>query len=378
MTVPLLDLKAQYRTIRDEVRAAIDSVCESQRFILGPEVERLEKSIAAYSGTKYAVGISSGTDALLAALMALNISPGDEVVTTPFTFFATAGTIARLGARIVFADIDPVTFNLDSEAVAAALGPRTKAVVPVHLFGQCADMGSLLDLTRPRHIAVIEDAAQAIGAEYKGRRAGSMGDMGIFSFFPSKNLGGFGDGGMVVTDDSVLAEKLRILRVHGSKPKYFHKFVGGNFRLDAIQAAVLNIKLEYLDAWSAARRDNAAFYDEAFAGSGLTARGDITLPVPVWKKEIGTNFHIYNQYTVRCRRRDELQAHLKFKGIGTEIYYPLPLHLQECFSALGYRKGDFPESEKAADEALSLPVYPELRGEQKEYVVESVTEFYRK
>lgn len=310
--------------------------------------------------------------------MALNISPGDEVVTTPFTFFATAGTIARLGARIVFADIDPITFNLDPKGVAAALGPRTKAIIPVHLFGQCADMSSLLDLTRPRHIAVIEDAAQAIGAEYKGRRAGSMGDMGIFSFFPSKNLGGFGDGGMVVTNDSVLAEKLRILRVHGSKPKYFHKLVGGNFRLDAIQAAVLNIKLKYLDAWSAARRDNAAFYDEAFAGSGLTARGDITLPVPIWKKEIGTNFHIYNQYNVRCRRRDELQAHLMARGIGTEIYYPLPLHLQECFSALGYRKGDFPQSEKAADEALSLPVYPELTGEQKEYVVESVTEFYRK
>jgi dTDP-4-amino-4,6-dideoxygalactose transaminase len=377
MNVPFLDLKAQYGNIRDEVRAAIDSVCESQHFILGPEVERLERSIAMYSGAGIAVGMSSGTDALLAALMALDVRPGDEVVTTPFTFFATAGTIARLGAKIVFSDIDPVTFNLDPDELDSVLGPRTKAVIPVHLFGQCADMDFILDLTRAKNIPVIEDAAQSIGSDYKGRRAGSMGEMGVFSFFPSKNLGGFGDGGMVVTNNPALGEKLRLLRVHGSKPKNFHKIVGGNFRLDAIQAAVLNVKLKYLDEWSAARHENAAFYDTYFAEAGVIANGDIVTPPSAWKSAAGGNFHIYNQYTPRCRRRDDLRAFLKTRGISTEIYYPLPLHLQECFSSLGYKKGDFPESESAAAEVLSLPVYPELAGEQREYVARTITEFYR-
>lgn len=376
MNVPLLDLKAQYATIRDEVRSAIDTVCDSQHFILGPEVEKLESRVAAYSNVEFAVGMSSGTDALLAALMALDIGPGDEVVTPPFTFFATAGTIARLGARIVFADIDPVTFNLDPGKLEAVLSLRTKAVIPVHLFGQCADMDSILALTRPRNIPVIEDAAQSIGSDYKSRRAGSMGDMGIFSFFPSKNLGGFGDGGMVVTSDPDLAEKLRLLRVHGSRPKYYHKIVGGNFRLDAIQAAVLNVKLKYLDTWSAARRENAAFYDKHFVEAALTEKGDVMIPSPVWKNDAGVNPHIYNQYTLRCRQRNDLQAYLKSKGIGTEIYYPHPLHLQECFAPLGYKTGDFPESEQAAAEVLSLPVYPELAVDQREYVASTVVEYY--
>ncbi|MHB8055380.1 MAG: DegT/DnrJ/EryC1/StrS family aminotransferase, partial [Candidatus Aminicenantales bacterium] len=375
MNVPILDLSAQYKTIRAEVRAAIDRVCESQHFILGPEVERLEKSIAAYTGVANAVGVSSGTDALLAALMALDVGLGDEVVTSPFTFFATAGTIARLGAKIVFSDIDPVTFNIDPARLPGVIGPRTKAVIPVHLFGQCADMDPILEIAGQRNIAVIEDAAQSIGSEYKGRRAGSMGEMGIFSFFPSKNLGGFGDGGMVVSRKAEWSGKIRILRVHGSNPKYYHKIVGGNFRLDALQAAVLNVKMKYLDSWSAARRVNAAYYDRIFAESGLPARGDVVIPRPVWKNAEGGNHHIYNQYTLRCRRRNELQAYLKEKGIGTEIYYPLPLHLQECFSALGYRRGDFPESERAAAEVLSIPIYPELTSEQKEYVAGSLIEF---
>lgn len=377
MNVPLLDLKAQYETIRAEVRAAIDAVCESQYFILGPEVDRLERTIASYVGVLNAIGVSSGTDALLAALMALDVGPGDEVVTSPFTFFATAGTIARTGAKIVFSDIDPLTFNIDPVGLSDVIGPRTKVVIPVHLFGQCTDMDPVLELAKSRKIAVIEDAAQSIGAEYKGRRAGSMGDMGIFSFFPSKNLGGFGDGGMVVTQDAELGDRLRILRVHGSKPKYYHKIVGGNFRLDEIQAAVLNVKMKYLNEWSAARRENAVYYDRIFAESGLVARGDIAIPRRAWKKAGGGNDHIYNQYTLRCRRRDNLQAHLKVKGIGTEIYYPLPLHLQECFSSLGYRKNDFPVSERSAAEALSIPIYPELKPEKKEYVTQSIIEFYK-
>jgi len=376
MNVPILDLSAQYKTIRAEVRAAIDRVCESQHFVLGPEVERLEKSIAAYTGVANAVGVSSGTDALLTALMALDIGPGDEVVTSPFTFFATAGTIARLGAKIVFSDIDPVTFNIDPARLPGVIGPRTKAIIPVHLFGQCADMDPILEIAGQRNVAVIEDAAQSIGSAYKDRRSGSMGEMGVFSFFPSKNLGGFGDGGMVVSRHAERSEKIRILRVHGSKPKYYHKIVGGNFRLDALQAAVLNVKMKYLESWSAARRVNAAFYDRVFAESGLPARGDVVIPQPVWKSVEDGNHHIYNQYTLRCRRRNELKAYLKEKGIGTEIYYPLPLHLQECFSALGYRRGDFPESERAAAEVLSIPIYPELTSEQKEYVAGSLIAFY--
>ena len=376
MKVPLLDLKAQYAAIKNDIRAAMDDVVESQHFILGPKVEELEKKIASYSGTRCAIGVSSGTDALLAALMALDIQPGDEVITTPFTFFSTAGVIARLKATPVFVDIDPVTFNLDPAKLGQALSKKTKAIIPVHLFGQCADMDSILEIAGWHHLPVIEDAAQSLGAEYKGKRAGSMGSLGIFSFFPSKNLGGFGDGGMVVTNDETLGEKVKILRVHGSKPKYFHKIVGGNFRLDALQAAVLTVKLKYLDSWSRIRRDNADFYDGQF--QSLDRQGLIKTPVPVFRKSGDTNYHIYNQYTIRARRRDELQEYLKARGIGTEIYYPLPLHLQECFRELGYRKGMFPVTEEAAAAALSLPVYPELSLEQKDYIAAKMREFYAK
>jgi len=376
MKIPLLDLKAQYIPIKDEIRTALDEVIESQHFIMGPKVDELEKKIAAYSGVKYAIGVSSGTDALLIALMALDIRPGDEVVTTPFTFFATAGVIARLNATPVFVDIDPVTFNMDAAKIEQVLSRRTKAIIPIHLFGQCADMEPILDIAARRHVPVIEDAAQSIGAEYKGKRSGSLGTMGIFSFFPSKNLGGFGDGGMVVTNDDALGEKLRILRVHGSKPKYYHKIVGGNFRLDALQASVLNVKLKYLDGWSQGRRNNAAFYDERFRA--LDEKGLIKTPVPVYRTSGDKHYHIYNQYTIRARKRDELQEFLKANGVGTEVYYPLPLHLQECFRDLGQAKGAFPVSEEAADAVLSIPVYPELSQEQKEYVVAKIGEFYKK
>lgn len=369
MEVPLLDLKAQYATIRDEVRRAIDEVCDSQHFILGPRVEALEKEVAAYCGCAHGIGVSSGTDALLVALMALDIKAGDEVVTTPYSFFATAGVIARLGAKPVFVDIDPRTYNINPDRIAPVITPKTKAIMPVHLFGQCADMDPILDIARQHGLPVIEDAAQALGAEYKGRRAGSMGAMGCFSFFPSKNLGGFGDGGMVVTHDAALAERVRVLRVHGSKPKYYHNFVGGNFRLDALQAAVLSVKLPHLDAWTRKRRQNAAFYDQALAGS------EVGTPLAAWKDAGDAHHHIYNQYTIRSAHRDRLQSHLKAAGIGTEVYYPVPLHLQKCFDYLGYRQGDFPESERAALESLALPIYPELTREQLAYVVAKVKEF---
>jgi len=380
LKVPLLDLKAQYASIRDDVRRAVDEVMESQYFILGPKVEELEKQVAAYSDVTHAVGVSSGTDALLAALMAADVQPGDEVITSPFTFFSTAGVIARLGARPVFVDIDPVTYNIDPGKIEAAATPRTKALIPVHLFGQSADMDPIMDTARKHNLIVIEDAAQSIGAEYKGKKAGSIGHIGIFSFFPSKNLGGFGDGGMVVTQDDALHEKLRMLRVHGSKPKYYHKIVGGNFRLDALQAAILLVKLKHLDAWSKKRRENAAAYDAKFAASGLPESGHISTPVPVYKASGDTNHHIYNQYTIRTTdpgHRDTLRAFLGESGIGTEIYYPLPLHLQECFRDLGYKKGDFPISEEAAASVLSLPIYPELTEEQQDYIVQKIVEFFK-
>lgn len=353
MKVPLLDLTAQYAAIRDEVRRAMDEVCDSQQFILGPQVERLERAVAGYCQCAHGIGVSSGTDALLVALMALDINAGDEVITTPYTFFATAGAIARLGARPVFVDIEPDTYNINAALIERAITPRTKAIVPVHLFGQCAEMDAILKFGLP----VIEDAAQAIGAEYKGRRASSMGLMGCLSFFPTKNLGGFGDAGMVVTNDAGLAERVRVLRVHGMQPKYYHRLIGGNFRLDALQAAVLNVKLKYLDEWTRRRQANAAFYNARLRG-----------PVAVHP-------HIYNQYVIRSKQRDRLRAHLTAAGIGTEIYYPVPLHLQECFAYLGYRQGDFPEAEAAARETLALPVYPELTREQLEYVVEAVRGF---
>ncbi len=369
MGVPLLDLKAQYQSIRAEVDAAVKEVFVSQYFILGPKVQECEEAVAGYSGAKHACGVSSGTDALLIALMAEQIGPGDEVITSPYTFFATAGSIARVGARPVFVDIDPVTFNIHPALIEKKLTSKTKAIMPVHLYGQMADMDPIMDLANRHKLVVIEDAAQAIGAEYKGRRAGSIGHYGCFSFFPSKNLGGAGDGGMVVTQDPARAARLKMLRNHGMEPKYYHAIVGGNFRLDALQAVVVSVKLRHLDAWSAGRQKNAARYDRLFEQSGLVASGKVRLPKVVMSR------HIFNQYVIRVRRRDELMAHLKAKGIGHEVYYPVPLHLQECFAYLGCGKGSLPESEKAAAETLALPIYPELTDTQAEAVVAAIAEF---
>jgi dTDP-4-amino-4,6-dideoxygalactose transaminase len=376
MNVPLLDLKAQYASIRDDVRRAVDEVMDSQLFILGPKVEELEKKIAEYSQAPYAVGVSSGTDALLIALMALDLRPGDEVITTPFTFFSTAGAVARLGGVPVFVDIDPKTYNLDVAKIEKAVTRKTRAIIPVHLFGQCAAMDPILATAKKHNLAVIEDAAQSIGADYHGKRSGSIGTMGIFSFFPSKNLGGFGDGGMVITHDQALYEKLKILRVHGSAPKYYHKIIGGNFRLDALQAAVLLVKLAKLDDWSLQRRRNAEYYNRKLRMTGLVERGLAIRPDPVYAEGGDRNFHIYNHYTIKVKDRDKLRAHLTEKHIGTEIYYPVPLHLQECFKDLGYKKGDFPMAEDAAQNVVSIPIYPELTEAQKEYVVRSIEEFY--
>lgn len=368
LRVPLLDLKGQYAGIRSEILEAIERVCESQHFILGPEVAALEEEVASYCGARHAIGVSSGTDALLVALMAIGLKPGDEVITTPYSFFATAGVVSRLSARIVFVDIEPNSFNIDSRTVAEKITSRTKAILPVHLFGRCADLGPLLEAAQGRGIALIEDAAQAIGARDSGaRQAGTVGAIGCFSFFPSKNLGAFGDAGMVVTDDAELGEKLRVLRVHGSKPKYYHHTVGGNFRLDALQAAVLRVKLKYLDEWTAARRRNASRYRSLFQETG--SPGGICLPVD-------SPGHIYNQFVIRVTGRDGLRAHLKERGIETEVYYPVPLHLQACFRDLGYKKGDFPESEAAADTSLALPIYPELTEDQQGHVVQSIGSFY--
>lgn len=371
--VPLLDLKAQYATIRDEIREAIDRVVESQYFILGPEAQALEAEVAAYSQCEFGIGVSSGTDALLVALMALEIGPGDEVITTPYTFFATAGCIARLGAKPVFVDIDPVAYNIDPAQIEAAITPQTRAIMPVHLYGQMAEMDAIMEIAARHDLYVIEDAAQAIGAEYKGRRAGSIGHLGCFSFFPSKNLGGYGDGGMVVTNDPELAQRVNILRKHGAQPKYYHQFVGGNFRLDAIQAAVLRVKLQYLDDWTAGRQRNADRYRQYFGESGLVDSPSASISLPA---ELPERRHIYNQFVIRCARRDELMAHLKAKGIGCEVYYPLSLHMQACFADLGYELGDFPVSEQAAQKTLALPVYPEMTEEMIETVVRSVACFY--
>ncbi|MFC2075738.1 DegT/DnrJ/EryC1/StrS family aminotransferase [candidate division KSB1 bacterium] len=370
MRVPLLDLKEQFRRLEPEIRRAIDGVLESQRFILGPEVEALEVETAAYCGCSHAIGVSSGTDALVLSLMALGIGPGDEVITPAYTFFATAGSIARLGAKPVFVDIEPDTFNVDPERVSAAVTRRTKAVMVVHLYGQCCDMDPIWEVSARRDIPVIEDAAQAIGSGYRSQKAGSLGTFGCFSFFPSKNLGGFGDGGMVVTDDEELAQKARRLRVHGAHPKYYHKLIGGNFRLDALQAAILRVKLGYLDRWTEARRRNAERYDKLFHDAGLAPD---TVQLPLRREDC---FHIFNQYVIRTPNRDELIKYLKDRDIGVEIYYPLPLHLQECFAYLGGRTGDLPVSEAAAAETLALPIYPELTAEMQEYVVTTVAAFY--
>jgi dTDP-4-amino-4,6-dideoxygalactose transaminase len=371
MKVPLLDLKPQYRALKAGLDAALLRVSESQYFILGPEVKALEAAIASYSGCKIGIGLSSGTDALLIALMALDIGAGDEVITSPYTFFATAGTIARVGAKPVFVDIEPGSFNISPAAIERAITPRTRAIMPVHLYGQVADMDPIMEIARKHQLRVIEDAAQAIGSEdAKGRRACSIGDIGCLSFFPTKNLGAFGDAGACVTNDEQLAAKMMKLRVHGMEPKYYHELIGGNFRLDEIQAAVLNVKLPHLDSWSAARQRNAAFYDKAFAKAGLEA---LVTPPPA---PAGAR-HIYNQYCIRVSRRDELRAHLAKAEVGAEIYYPLPLHMQQCFAYLGHKPEDFPESLRASRESLALPIYPELTEEQLGYVVDSVAQFMR-
>jgi dTDP-4-amino-4,6-dideoxygalactose transaminase len=370
MNVPLLDLKRQYASIKTEIDAALAQVIESQMFILGPKVKECETAIAAYSACKHGVGVSSGTDAILIALMAEQIGPGDEVITTPYTFFATGGCVARLGAVPIFVDIDPKSYNIRPDLIEKAITPRTKVLMPVHLFGQTADMDPIMEIARRHKLVVIEDAAQAIGAEYKGRRAGSIGDYGCFSFFPSKNLGGFGDGGMVTTNDPAKAERLSILRAHGSRPKYYHKIVGGNFRLDALQAAIIDVKLRHLDNWTGGRQANAARYGRMFKESGLIEKDRITIPTAIESR------HIYNQYVIRVHDRNGLQGYLKEQGIGTEVYYPVPLHLQECFASLGHAKGAFPESEKAALETLALPIFPELRAEEMQCVVETIAKFY--
>ena len=364
MKVPLLDLKAQHATIREQVLAAVTEVLDSQVCIGGPKVAELEQNIAAMSGCRFAVGASSGTDALLNVLMSLDIGPGDEVITTPFTFFATAGSIARTGATPVFVDIDPKTFNINPNLIERAVTSRTKALLPVHLFGQVADMDPIMEVAARHGLAVIEDAAQSISATFKGRQAGSIGTAGCFSFFPSKNLGGAGDGGMIVTNDEKLYERLVIMRNHGSKPKYYHKYVGGNFRLDPIQAAVLLAKAQHLNSWSEGRRRNASYYTGRFTGTAITP--------PYVRPDCVS---IYNQYVIRVEHRDDLISHLKSNTIATEVYYPLPLHLQECFTALGYRKGQFPASEEAAASVLALPVYPELTPEMLASVADSTLQF---
>lgn len=369
MNIPLLDLKAQYQSIRQDVMKAIEAVCDDQGFILGSRVQQLEAAIAKYVGSAHAVGVASGSDALLLSLMASGVKAGDEVVTVPFTFFATAGAIARLGAKPVFVDILPETFNMDPSRLERAVTARTKAIMPVHLFGQCAEMDPILDLARRKNLRVIEDACQSIGASYKGRQAGTLGDFGCFSFFPSKNLGGFGDGGMVTMQDQALKETVAMLRVHGSKVKYVHDLVGINSRLDALQAAVLLVKLAHLDRWAEGRRQNAERYAALFAEAKLLDR--IVLP-----KTVAGNVHVFNQYTIRAPKRDELRAYLKDKGVGTEVYYPVCMHQQTCFRDLGYQKGDLPVSERASEEAVSLPIYAELKGEQLAYVVEQIKAFY--
>jgi dTDP-4-amino-4,6-dideoxygalactose transaminase len=367
MKVPLLDLKVQYETIKDKVIKSISQVCDSQTFALGPAVSEFEEKISPYCGTKYALGVSSGTDALLVALMALEIKPGDEVITTPFTFFATAGSVARLGAKPIFVDVEEDSFNINPAHIEAKITDKTRAIIPVHLFGQAAKMEKINAIAKKHKLAVIEDAAQAIGATRNNQKCGSLSDIGCFSFYPTKNLGGFGDGGLVTTNNQELAAKLKILRDHGQNPRYFYKMVGGNFRLDSIQAAVLLVKLAYLEQWNTKRRQNAAIYDKLLAGS------------PVRTPKIDSNnVCIYHQYTIVAPKRDELQKYLADNQVCSAIFYPKPLHVQECFSSLGYKKGDMPIAEKLAEQVLSLPVYPELLPEQIEYVAQTILSFYGK
>ena len=388
MKVPLLDLKAQYSQIKKELDEALIRVAESQYFILGPEVEKLEKTMNEYIGCTSSIGVSSGTDALLVALMAIDIQPGDEVILPTYSFFATAGVVSRLNAKPVFCDVDPVTFNIDPSKIEELVTERTKAITPVHLYGQSADMNPIMEIAKKHNLVVIEDAAQSIGTQYKdGRTTGTIGEIGCFSFFPSKNLGGFGDGGLVTAMDAELGEKIRILRVHGGKPKYYHRIIGGNFRLDAIQAAVINVKFPHLDSWSKQRQSNADLYTSLFVDKGL-ASGEgvvefsetekVLIPKAVYRSADIPRYHIYNQYVIRVEDRDGLREHLKQKEIGTEIYYPVPFHMQDCFAYIGNKKGDFPAAEFCAEKSLALPIYPELTNEQIEYTVDSIKEFLDK
>jgi dTDP-4-amino-4,6-dideoxygalactose transaminase len=370
MKIQMLDLSAQYQSMKDEIIQKLDEVMSSSRFILGDNVKKLELDIAKYSNVKHGIGVGNGSDAIHIALQAVGVGEGDEVITTPFTFFATAGSIARTGAKPVFVDIDPVTFNIDPSKIEAAITPRTKAIVPVHLYGQMADMDPIVEIAQKYNLAIIEDAAQAIGAKYKGKTVGEMGTAATYSFFPTKNLGAYGDGGMIVTNNDDVAEKCRVIRVHGSKPKYYHHVLGYNSRLDELQAAILNVKFPHLNRWSEERRKRAAYYTER-----LNEKLSGVIQTPVEKEE---NYHVFHQYTLRVPKRDELQQYLKEQGIATMIYYPLPLHIQPVFKDLGYKEGDFPEAEKAAKEALSLPMYPELKQEEQDYVIEKIIEFYTK
>ena len=364
----MLDLQAQYRPLRAEILAAITRVADSQRFIMGPEIQSLEAELASMLGIRHAIAVSSGTDALLLALMVLDVKAGDEVVTSTYSFFATAGAIVRVGARPVLVDIDPVTFNIDADQIEAAITPRTKAILPVHLFGQSADLDVLMRTADRSNIPVVEDAAQAIGATYLSRPLGGIGALGCFSFFPSKNLGAFGDAGLLTTNDDVLAKRARLLRTHGMEPKYYHHLVGANFRMDALQAAILRVKAPHLSAWTSGRRANAARYRDLFRAAGLD--GAVTLPA-----EPPDRLHIYNQFVIRTSERDALKRHLDEQGIGNEIYYPVPFHLQPCFAELGYRRGDFPNAERAANESLAIPIYGELTLDQQEAVVSAISAF---
>ncbi|MBU0558869.1 MAG: DegT/DnrJ/EryC1/StrS family aminotransferase [Bacteroidetes bacterium] len=387
MNVPLLDLKPQYNALKTEIDEALLRTAESQYFILGPEVKALEKEFNEFLGSKHAIGVSSGTDALLLALMGINLQPGDEVIMPTYSFFATAGVVSRLNAVPVFADSDPVTFNIDPNDIEKRITNKTKAIVPVHLYGQSADMVPIMEIAKKYNLKVIEDGAQAISTQYKdGRCVGVIGDIGCYSFFPSKNLGCFGDGGLVVTNDDNLETLMRIQRVHGGKPKYHHKIIGGNFRLDAIQAAVIRVKLPHLNTWSEQRRQNAELYTKLFIESdlateeGLTeisAENKVLLPKAVYKNVELKNYHIYNQYVIRVEKRDELRDYLTKAGISSEIYYPIPFHMQECFGNLGYKFGEFPVAENAAKSSVALPIYPELSNEQISYVVEKIAEFVK-
>lgn len=377
--IPLLDLNAQYSTIKVEIQAAIERVLESQKFILGTEVEDLEEVLADYCQCKYTIGVSSGTDALLVSLMAIGIQPGDEVITTPYSFSSTAMTIARLGAKPIFVDIDPHTFNIQADQIEHAVTSETKAIIPVHMAGQTANMDPILEVAEYHNLYIIEDACQAIGADYKGKRTGSIGHIGCFSFYPSKNLGGYGDSGLVTTNNVELADKIFLLRNHGQRPKYHNLFVGGNFRMDAIQAAVLSVKFRYLETWTTARRRHAQTYRDKFAQSGISIslNESDTQKGIVISDEAGFGRHVYHLFMIRTKNRDELISNLKSNQIGCEIYYPVPLHLQKCFHEYGYKRGDFPESEKASDETLALPIYPEMTDEMIFRVVDVITATYR-